>query len=235
MLRARGSGPGCAQGDFVAVSRTVGFAPELFAGASGVIAPRYSPSALARLRELDGGRLVVLQSRPAPPPAVRRSVTEFHGLRLVRETPEPARFLGGVETLCGEVTDLEDLTVAALTARQAPAGSMVFAVQGRAAGFGTGHRDRLDESPLAAGRARTWLRRHGPDLLAVELGPGAFPAVTLAADEDFALAEVVEIAAGLGVTQLVTPRGAAGPAAVLEACARHGMSWTVTGDRFSRS
>ncbi|MGW7416033.1 hypothetical protein [Streptomyces sp. NPDC054863] len=58
--------------------------------------------------------------------------------------------------------------------------------------------------------------------------------VTLAADNHFPFVEVVELAARLGVTQLVTPRGCTDEAAVREACERHAMAWTVTGERFFR-
>ncbi|WP_159765601.1 hypothetical protein [Streptomyces sp. HM190] len=58
--------------------------------------------------------------------------------------------------------------------------------------------------------------------------------VTLAADNHFPFVEVVEIAARLGVTQLVTPAGSTGADALREACAAHAMSWIVTGERFFR-
>ncbi|MFJ9541218.1 hypothetical protein ACIRPX_28670 [Streptomyces sp. NPDC101225] len=58
--------------------------------------------------------------------------------------------------------------------------------------------------------------------------------VTLAADNHFPFVEVVEIAARLGVTQLVTPAGSTGADALRDACAAHGMSWIVTGERFFR-
>ncbi|GHD21961.1 hypothetical protein [Streptomyces galbus] len=58
--------------------------------------------------------------------------------------------------------------------------------------------------------------------------------VTLAADNHFPFVEVVEIAARLGVTQLVTPAGSTGRDALRDACEAHGMSWIVTGERFFR-
>ncbi|MGW7611336.1 hypothetical protein ACWGKW_29550 [Streptomyces sp. NPDC054766] len=58
--------------------------------------------------------------------------------------------------------------------------------------------------------------------------------VTLAADNHFPFVEVVELAARLGVTQLVTPSGSTDADALREACAAHGMSWVVTGERFFR-
>ncbi|GAA3117183.1 phosphoribosylaminoimidazolecarboxamide formyltransferase [Streptomyces rameus] len=58
--------------------------------------------------------------------------------------------------------------------------------------------------------------------------------VTLAADNHFPFVEVVEIAARLGVTQLVTPAGSTGADALRDACDAHGMSWIVTGERFFR-
>ncbi|MEU6275045.1 hypothetical protein ABZ871_21910 [Streptomyces populi] len=58
--------------------------------------------------------------------------------------------------------------------------------------------------------------------------------VTLAADNHFPFVEVVELAARLGVTHLVTPGGSTDADALRESCAVHGMSWVVTGERFFR-
>ncbi|MDO0925042.1 hypothetical protein QQY24_06275 [Streptomyces sp. TG1A-8] len=284
VVRARHTAPKCSYGDFVAVSEPVTAQTHLFGNAIGVIAPDFSPEALAELSRFNGGRFIVLRGTPAGTrptgngPA--REVLETAGLRLTRSVAPLPGFAGGLRTECGPPGRPDDLAVAVTAVRHAQSNAMAFVVDGTTIGLGMGQQNRLDCTRLAAARARTWQRRHHPDVLGLRfredvgaaeravwrarLAEGDLTAsvrtrfaevlldaadadlapdwsrtppltgVTLAADNHFPFVEVVELAARLGVTQLVTPSGSTDAVALRDACERHGMSWVVTGERFFR-
>jgi phosphoribosylaminoimidazolecarboxamide formyltransferase/IMP cyclohydrolase len=179
VLRTRSAVPQCSYGDFVAVSEPVGDeeAP-LFANAIGVIAPGYSPSALAFLRRLNGGHFIVLSGNRRPGDDHRDVpvVQDAFGLRLTREIRQPTEFAGGIEVVCGELRDPADLAVAVLAVKHAQSNAMVFATAGQTIGIGMGQQNRLDCARLAGGRARVWQRRFHPDVLGLRLRPEVAPA-----------------------------------------------------------
>jgi phosphoribosylaminoimidazolecarboxamide formyltransferase/IMP cyclohydrolase len=286
VLRARRTAPKCAYGDLVAVSEPVATEAHLFADAIGVIAPDFTPQALAELSRYNHGRFIVLRgntrsiegswetARPS------RETVETGGLRLTRTAAPLDGFVGGLHSECGEPGSPGDLAVAVTAVKHAQSNAMAFVVDGATIGIGMGQQNRLDCTRLAAARARTWQRRRHPDVLGLRFRDGVGPAeravwrarlaegdltasvraefaavlddprdaerepdwsgtpalsgVTLAADNHFPFVEVVELAARLGVTQLVTPSGSTGAAALRKACADHGISWIVTGERFFR-
>ncbi|MGW3154218.1 hypothetical protein [Streptomyces sp. NPDC001089] len=284
VVRARSTAPKCSYGDFVAVSGQVTTEAPLFAHAIGVIAPDFTPEALAALSRFNGGRFIVLRGNPAGPRSAGSTpvpeTLETAGLRLTRSAAPLSGFAGGVRTETGTPGRPEDLAVAVTTVRHAQSNAMAFVVDGATIGIGMGQQNRLDCTRLAAARARTWQRRHHPDVLGLRFREGIGPAeravwrarlaegdltasvraefadvllhpadaerepdwsrtpplsgVTLAADNHFPFVEVVELAARLGVTQLVTPEGSTDAGALRDACAEHGMSWVVTGERFFR-
>ncbi|MFJ2172747.1 MULTISPECIES: hypothetical protein [unclassified Streptomyces] len=285
VVRARNTAPKCSYGDFVAVSEPVTAAHvPLFANAIGVIAPDFTPEALAGLSRSNHGRFILLRAhegeeRNGHGGSARESV-ETAGLRLTRSAAPLPGFAGGTRTECGTPGSADDLAVAVEAVRHAQSNAMAFVVDGNTIGIGMGQQNRLDCTRLAAARARTWQRRRHPDVLGLRFREGVGSAeravwrarlaegdltpsvraefagvladprdadrepdwnatpplsgVTLAADNHFPFVEVVEIAARRGVTQLVTPAGSTDADALRDACAAHGMSWIVTGERFFR-
>ncbi|MEV7082808.1 hypothetical protein AB0N88_30405 [Streptomyces sp. NPDC093516] len=285
VVRARNTAPKCSYGDFVAVSGPVtAIQVPLFANAIGVIAPDFTPEALAALSRFHEGRFILLRAheseeRDGRNASARESV-ETAGLRLTRSAAPLPEFAGGTRTECGTPGSADDLAVALEAVRHAQSNAMAFVADGATIGIGMGQQNRLDCTRLAAVRARTWQRRRHPDVLRLRFREGVGPAeravwrarlaegdmtpsvraefagvladprdadrepdwsatpplsgVTLAADNHFPFVEVVEIAARLGVTQLVTPAGSTGTDALRDACKAYGMSWIVTGERFFR-
>lgn len=170
--RARSSDRVASFGDFIAVSEPVDDAlaavikPEV---SDGIIAPGYTPSALATLRAKKGGRYVMFEIDPTYEPAALESRCEF-GLTLEQDRNEatvgPETF-GNIVTQAREIpaSVMETLVVTTLTLKHTQSNSIAVGRDGHAIGIGAGQQSRIACTRIACDKADRWLLKTHPRAL----------------------------------------------------------------------
>jgi AICAR transformylase/IMP cyclohydrolase PurH len=173
-VRARGTDRLCSFGDWVALSDVCDeltaslIAPEV---SDGVIAPGYTPEALAILKAKRKGGYNVVAIDPNYVPAEQENKQIFgitfqqgrnnfkigeHLLQNIvtanKELPESAKI---------------DLIVSLITLKYTQSNSVCFAYDGQAIGVGAGQQSRVHCVRLAGGKADTWFLRQHPKTLAL--------------------------------------------------------------------
>ena len=142
----------------------------------GVIAPGFTPEALALLTQKQGGRYCILQADAAYEPPLEETRTVF-GVRLRQRRNDasdwPARLSNVV---VGEAplpdSAVRDLTVALITTKHTQSNSICLAVDGQAIGNGAGQQSRIHCTRLAADKADTWRLRQHPAALGLRFREG---------------------------------------------------------------
>ncbi len=187
-----------------------------------LIAPGYSPEALALLKkkkqrrllrcDTDAGRLPLFQQR------------QFFGGLLVQEFDslegdDPAAFRCVTKRRPGEA-ELNDLLFGWKIVRHVKSNAIVLAGEGRTLGIGAGQMSRVDASELAVSKARKEGHR--------------IEGSVLASDAFFPFPDGVEAAAGAGVRAVIQPGGSVRDREVIEAADRCGLSMLFTGRRHFR-
>ncbi len=173
-VRARGADRLCSFGDFIALSdvcdRTTArvIAREV---SDGVIAPGYTPEALAILRRKRGGQYSIVSVDPdyVPDPVEQRQVfgvTFEQGINdcvisedlfkniVTRERSLPAEAM-------------RDLLVALITLKYTQSNAVCYAVHGQAVGVGAGQQSRVHCMRLAGDKADLWLLRQHEKVLSL--------------------------------------------------------------------
>jgi phosphoribosylaminoimidazolecarboxamide formyltransferase/IMP cyclohydrolase len=166
-IRARDCDPKSSFGDLVAISEPVDL-PLAYVLASvvsdGIIAPGFEPGVVDVLARKKGGSYLVIEADAdfEPPGWERR---EVFGLRLEQRcalTPiTRGVMMAGTSTELGP-SAVDDLVLAAITARYTQSNAVAFAKDGMVLGVGAGQQSRVDCTKLAGAKVDTWwLRRHG--------------------------------------------------------------------------
>jgi AICAR transformylase/IMP cyclohydrolase PurH len=178
-VRARGGDRMCAFGDFAAVSDVVdeSLADVLMREVSdGIIAPGYTPAALARLARKKGGAYLVLRMDPdfVPPAEERR---EVFGLTLEQAnppTPVTSAMFGRRVSRRTEVPEgvLQTLLVATVALKYAQSNSVCVAYDGQVVGLGAGQQSRVHCTRLACDKAEKWFLAQHPKTLALPFAAG---------------------------------------------------------------
>ena len=171
--RARGADRMCSYGDFVALSTTCDLQTALLLKrevSDGVIAPSYTPEALAVLREKRKGTYNVIQIDPTyvPAPIERKQVfgiTFEQGRNEVHLTDD-ALFVD-VPTRNKTFTPeaKRDLIIALITLKYTQSNSVCYAKDGQAIGIGAGQQSRIHCTRLAGSKADTWWLRQCPKVM----------------------------------------------------------------------
>ena len=171
--RARGADRMCSYGDFVALSTTCDLQTALLLKrevSDGVIAPSYTPEALAVLREKRKGTYNVIQIDPTyvPAPIEHKQVfgiTFEQGRNEVHLTDDA--LFADVPTRNRTFTPeaKRDLIIALITLKYTQSNSVCYAKDGQAIGIGAGQQSRIHCTRLAGSKADTWWLRQCPKVM----------------------------------------------------------------------
>ena len=170
--RARGTDRMCSFGDWIALSDTCDETTAKIIKrevSDGVIAPGYTPEALAILQAKRKGSYNVVQMDPdyVPDPQETKQVFGItfeqgrNNFKIDRE------LLSNIVTANKDLPDEAaiDLIVALITLKYTQSNSVCFAVDGQAIGVGAGQQSRVHCTRLAGSKADTWLLRQSDRVL----------------------------------------------------------------------
>ena len=173
--RARGADRMCSYGDFCALSDTCDEATALLIKrevSDGVIAPDYTPEALAILREKRKGTYNVIKVDPTyVPDLIERKqvfgITFEQGRNNVR-LDDPKLF-ENIPTKNKIFTPeaIRDLEIALITLKYTQSNSVCYVKDGQAIGIGAGQQSRIHCTRLAGNKADEWWMRQSPKVLAL--------------------------------------------------------------------
>mmetsp|Transcript_30574 Transcript_30574/g.56502 ORF Transcript_30574/g.56502 Transcript_30574/m.56502 type:complete len:617 (-) Transcript_30574:118-1968(-) len=181
-LRARNADPMCSFGDFAAVSDIVDEDTALILKkevSDGIVAPGYTPEALAILKSKKGGKFIVLEAKADfVPDAVE--YREVYGMTfsqkrndivITREhMTQKVPTKGGVDALTEGA--IRDMIVASICVKYTQSNSVGFAKDGMMVGVGAGQQSRVDCVKLAGRKVTTWYMRQHPKVLGLKFNAG---------------------------------------------------------------
>ena len=210
--------PVSAFGGIVALNRPVDddLAAEMTANpkADVLVAPAYSPGALARLAEKRKNMRVL---EAPPPPGVLLSLRQVGTGFLVQDDYRFAadraswRVATRAEPTASQWADLE---LAWRTCAHVRSNAIVVVAQGIAVGVGAGQQNRVDAARLAAAKAL-----------------GRAQGGAAASDAFFPFRDGLDVVAGTGVAAVVQPGGSIRDEEVVAAADEHGIAMVLTGER----
>ena len=173
-IRARGADRLCSYGDWAALSDVCDAAtaaylkPEV---SDGIIAPGYTPEALAILQSKKKGGYNVVQIDPDYVPAPQEHKDVF-GITFEQGRNEVVLD----ESLLGDIVTAEkdlpaearrDMLVALITLKYTQSNSVCYVKDGQAIGVGAGQQSRIHCTRLAGTKADNWWLRQHPKTLAL--------------------------------------------------------------------
>jgi phosphoribosylaminoimidazolecarboxamide formyltransferase/IMP cyclohydrolase len=177
--RARGADRMSSFGDWAALSEPCDEATARILKrevSDGVIAPGYSPEALAILRAKRDGKYHVVQIDPGyrPPELERR---EIFGITFEQKRNTLLPGFPSLERVVTARTELpleakRDLILAQITLKYTQSNSVCFAYQGQVIGVGAGQQSRVHCTRLAGAKADRWFLRQHPAVLDLRFRPG---------------------------------------------------------------
>lgn len=179
-LRARNADPMCSFGDFAAVSDEVDEATAKILKkevSDGIIAPAYTPEALAILKTKKGGKFIILQATKDYDPG-EIEYREVYGMTFSQKRNDiviTKDHMSEVVTASKEaVTDavIRDMIVASICIKYTQSNSVGFAKDGMMVGVGAGQQSRVDCVKLAGRKVNTWYLRQHPKVLALDFKAG---------------------------------------------------------------
>jgi phosphoribosylaminoimidazolecarboxamide formyltransferase/IMP cyclohydrolase len=193
-LRARNSDPMCSYGDFAALSHPVDEATARqfqTAVCDGVIAPGYTPEALAILTKKKKGAFIVLQSRPdfvfdqveyrelsgVVLSQARNStlVNQEHLQNIVCARGIAGSDQNAMKELNEPLLSVDatrDLLLATTTVKYTQSNSVAYALGGQVIGVGAGQQSRVDCVKLAGRKVSTWFLRRHPKVMGLPFKEG---------------------------------------------------------------
>ena len=178
--RARGADRMSSYGDFIALSDTCDEATATLIKrevSDGVIAPDYTPQALAILKEKRKGTYNVIKMDPnyRPNPIERKQVfgITFEQNRNEINLADDALF-DNIPTQNKDFTPeaKRDLKIALITLKYTQSNSVCYVKDGQAIGIGAGQQSRIHCTRLAGNKADIWWLRQCPKVLNLPFKPG---------------------------------------------------------------
>jgi len=178
-LRARNADPLCSFGDFCAISDTVDedTAKILKKEVSdGIVAPGYTPEALAILKAKKGGKFIILEATPDYNPGTQE-YREVYGMTFSQKRND---IIIGKDHMQNVVTPNKDvpegavidMILASICIKYTQSNSVGFAKDGMMVGVGAGQQSRVDCVKLAGRKVATWYLRQHPKVLALPFKEG---------------------------------------------------------------
>jgi len=178
--RARGADRMSSYGDFIALSDTCDEATATLIKrevSDGVIAPDYTPEALAILKEKRKGTYNVIRMdasyRPAPIERKQVFGVTFEQGRNEVCLSDPALFDNiptDNKTFPSEAR--RDLMIALITLKYTQSNSVCYVKDGQAIGIGAGQQSRIHCTRLAGQKADNWWLRQMPKVMSLPFKPG---------------------------------------------------------------
>ena len=178
--RARGADRMSSYGDFVALSDTCDEATATLLKrevSDGVIAPGYTPEALAILKDKRKGTYNVIKIDPAyvPAPIERKQVfgITFEQGRNEVKLDNPALF-ENIPTKAKDFTPeaKRDLIISLITLKYTQSNSVCYVKEGQAIGIGAGQQSRIHCTRLAGNKADIWWLRQHPKVMSLPFVDG---------------------------------------------------------------
>ncbi|MDO4715305.1 MAG: phosphoribosylaminoimidazolecarboxamide formyltransferase [Bacteroidales bacterium] len=178
--RARGADRMSSYGDFIALSDVCDESTALIIKrevSDGIIAPGYTPEALAILQAKRNGTYNVLKIDPSyrPAPIERKDVfgITFEQGRNEINLSGNAIFENR-PTLNKTLTDaqIRDLRIALITLKYTQSNSVCYVKDGQAIGIGAGQQSRIHCTRLAGNKADIWWLRQHPKVMSLPFIPG---------------------------------------------------------------
>jgi len=180
-LRARNADPMCSFGDWAALSDVVDEQTAMYLKtevADGIIAPGYTPEALAILSAKKSGGFIIIEADMAyTPPGGMIDYREIggcvfaqrgHGDMVIK--PEDLE----VKTVNKDLSDAakQDLVLASIAVKYTQSNSVGYAKNGMMIGVGAGQQSRVDCVKLAGRKVTTWWMRQHPKVLGLKFKEG---------------------------------------------------------------
>ena len=173
-IRARGTDRLSSYGDWAALSEPCDAATAAYLKdevSDGVIAPDYTPEALAILRTKKKGGYNVVRIDPGyvPAPAEHRDVFGVTFEQGRNDARIDASLLGNLVSQNRELPEAakRDMLVALITLKYTQSNSVCYVKNGQAVGVGAGQQSRIHCTRLAGNKADTWYLRQSPQVLAL--------------------------------------------------------------------
>jgi len=181
-----------------------------------VVAPGYSPTALAILQEKKNLRII---SGPSPVGGSLEVRTIDGGLLV--QTPDHVNLDRSSWSVVTDrqptPSEWDDLEFAWRVGARVSSNAIVFAKDRQAFGIGAGQQNRLDSARIAAERAA-----------------GRARGGVCASDAFFPFRDGLDAAASAGIVAVIQPGGSVRDAEVIAAANEHGMTMVFTGERHFR-
>lgn len=178
--RARGADRMSSYGDFIALSEVCDESTALIIKrevSDGVIAPGYTPEALAILQAKRNGTYNVLQIDPTyrPAPIERKDI-----FGITFEQGRNEIDLSGNDIFENRPTanknfteaQIRDLRIALITLKYTQSNSVCYVKDGQAIGIGAGQQSRIHCTRLAGSKADIWWLRQHPKVMNLPFVPG---------------------------------------------------------------
>ncbi|EED92472.1 probable bifunctional purine synthesis protein [Thalassiosira pseudonana CCMP1335] len=181
-LRARNADPMCSFGDYAAVSDVVDEDTALILKkevSDGIVAPGYTPEALAILKAKKGGKFIILEAKAdySPDSVEYREVygmtfsQKRNDIIITKEhMTQKVVTKGGVDALTEDA--IRDMIVASICVKYTQSNSVGFAKDGMMVGVGAGQQSRVDCVKLAGRKVTTWYLRQHPKVLGLKFKEG---------------------------------------------------------------
>lgn len=177
--RARGADRMSSFGDFIALSDEVDESTAAIISkevSDGVVAPKYSPEALAILRKKKGGKYCILAMHEdyVPPVLEQRQV---YGVSLEQKRNDAKFSPSSFKEIVSKNKELPkqaviDLLVATIAVKYTQSNSVCFAKNGMTVGLGAGQQSRIHCTRLAGDKADNWWLRFHPKVLGFKWAKG---------------------------------------------------------------
>jgi len=177
-LRARNADPMCSFGDWAALSDVVDEQTAMYLKtevADGIIAPGYTPEAMAILAAKKSGNFIILEADPSyKSPAGEMDFREIggcvfaqrgHGDKLI--TPE---MMNNITTKNKDLPESakRDQVLSSIAIKYTQSNSVGYAINGMMIGVGAGQQSRVDCVKLAGRKVTTWWMRQHPKVLGLQ-------------------------------------------------------------------
>jgi phosphoribosylaminoimidazolecarboxamide formyltransferase/IMP cyclohydrolase len=178
-LRARNADPMCSFGDFCAISDEVDEATAKYLKkevSDGIVAPSYTPEALAILKSKKGGKFIILEATPNYHSG-DIEYREVYGMTFSQKRNDIVITKDHMQKVVTAKKDLSegavrDMIVASICIKYTQSNSVGFAKDGMMVGVGAGQQSRVDCVKLAGRKVQTWYLRQHPKVLALPFNEG---------------------------------------------------------------
>jgi phosphoribosylaminoimidazolecarboxamide formyltransferase/IMP cyclohydrolase len=178
-VRARNADPMCSFGDFVAISHEVDLATAAILKievSDGIVAPGFTPEALAILKAKKGGKFIVLEADKdyVPPEKEYRTIYGMGFMQKRNDAVFDKSRLAKVVTALKDLPQdaINDLVLCSIAIKFTQSNSVGYSKSGMMIGVGAGQQSRVDCVKLAGRKVTTWQLRFHPKVRSLPFKQG---------------------------------------------------------------